>query len=57
MGIYVAKKTFEDFRLVFLDGMDRPAAWMPGRVIGTLITLSVKMDAVQPAELGAANGR
>jgi anti-sigma regulatory factor (Ser/Thr protein kinase) len=57
MGIYVAKKTFEDFRLVFLDGMDRPAAWMPGRVIGTLITLSVKMDAGQPAELGAASGR
>jgi hypothetical protein len=57
MGIYVAKKTFEDFRLVFLDGMDRPASWMPGRVIGTLITLSVKMDAAQPAEIGAANGR
>lgn len=57
MGIYVAKKTFEDFRLVFLDGMDRPAAWMPGRVIGTLITLSVKMDAAQPAELGAVNER
>jgi len=52
----VAKKTFEDFRLVFLDGMDRPAAWMPGRVIGTLITLSVKMNAAEPAELGAANG-
>jgi anti-sigma regulatory factor (Ser/Thr protein kinase) len=44
MGIYVAKKTFDDFRVVFLDGMDRPASWMPGRVIGTLITLSVKME-------------
>jgi anti-sigma regulatory factor (Ser/Thr protein kinase) len=56
MGIYVAKKTFEEFRLVFLDGMDRPASWMPGRVIGTLITLSVKMDATQPAEIGAISG-
>jgi anti-sigma regulatory factor (Ser/Thr protein kinase) len=56
MGIYVAKKTFEDFRLVFLDGMDRPASWMPGRVIGTLITLSVKMDVPPMADPGAADG-
>ena len=39
MGIYVAKKTFDEFRLVFLDQQDRPAPWAPGQVAGTLITL------------------
>jgi anti-sigma regulatory factor (Ser/Thr protein kinase) len=41
MGLYIAKKTFEDFRLVFLDQQDRPAQWAPGQVAGTLITVSV----------------
>ena len=41
MGIYVAKKTFDGFRLVFLDSQDRQVSWAPGRVVGTLITLSV----------------
>jgi len=41
MGIYVAKKTFDVFRLVFLDAQDRQAPWAPGRVVGTLITLAV----------------
>ena len=41
MGIYVAKKTFEEFRLVFLDSRDRPMPWVPGQTVGTLITLSV----------------
>ena len=41
MGIYVAKKTFDEFRLVFLDAQDRPAPWAPGVVAGTLITLGV----------------
>jgi anti-sigma regulatory factor (Ser/Thr protein kinase) len=42
MGIYVAKKTFHEFRLLFLDAQDRPAPWAPGRVVGTLITLAVR---------------
>jgi anti-sigma regulatory factor (Ser/Thr protein kinase) len=41
MGIYVAKKTFDDFRLVFLDDRDQPTSWTPGKTAGTLITLSV----------------
>ncbi|MGA2642044.1 MAG: ATP-binding protein, partial [Spirochaetia bacterium] len=41
MGIYVAKKTFDDFRLVFLDDRDQPMSWRPGKTVGTLITLSV----------------
>lgn len=41
MGIYVAKKTFDEFRLVFLDENDQPTPWAPGRTAGTLITLSV----------------
>ncbi len=41
MGIYVAKKTFDEFRLVFLDEKDRPMEWAAGRTVGTLITLAV----------------
>jgi anti-sigma regulatory factor (Ser/Thr protein kinase) len=41
MGIYVAKKTFDDFRLVFLDERDQPMAWTAGKTTGTLITVSV----------------
>jgi anti-sigma regulatory factor (Ser/Thr protein kinase) len=44
MGIYVAKKTFDEFRLVFLDAQDRPTSWQPGVCAGTLITLSVSAD-------------
>jgi anti-sigma regulatory factor (Ser/Thr protein kinase) len=41
MGIYVAKKTFDEFRLVFLDSRDRQTPWQPGVCAGTLITLTV----------------
>ena len=41
MGIYVAKKTFDEFRLVFLDERDQPMSWRPGETAGTLIVLSV----------------
>ena len=44
MGIYVARKTFDDFRLVFLDVNDRPSPWTPGQTAGTLITLSLGME-------------
>lgn len=42
MGIYIAKKTFDDFRLVFLDDRDRPGPWVQGRIAGTLITLTAR---------------
>jgi anti-sigma regulatory factor (Ser/Thr protein kinase) len=42
MGIYVAKKTFDDFHLVFLDERDQPMSWRPGETVGTLIVLSVR---------------
>ncbi len=41
MGIYVAKKTFDEFRLEFFDEKDQPMPWVKGRTVGTLITLSV----------------
>jgi anti-sigma regulatory factor (Ser/Thr protein kinase) len=54
MGIYVAKKTFDEFRLVFLDPRDRPTAWAPGACAGTLITLAV--TAADRGEGKDANG-
>ena len=41
MGIYIAKKTFEDFRLIFLDERDQPMAWIAGKTTGTLIAVSI----------------
>jgi anti-sigma regulatory factor (Ser/Thr protein kinase) len=56
MGIYVAKKTFDELRLVFLDDHDRPIPFTPGGTVGTLITLTVSMDAAEApaAKEGAA---
>ena len=54
MGIYVAKKTFDVFRLVFLDAQDRQAPWGPGRVVGTLITLAA--HTVETQEGSSAGG-
>jgi anti-sigma regulatory factor (Ser/Thr protein kinase) len=56
MGIYVAKKTFDAFRLVFLDDRDQPSPWIPGATVGTLITLSVSMRA-EDSPREAANGK
>jgi anti-sigma regulatory factor (Ser/Thr protein kinase) len=41
MGIYVAKKTFDEFRLVFFDESEQTTSWSPGKTVGTLIVLSV----------------
>lgn len=41
MGIYIAKKTFDEFRLIFLDEHDQPMEWTAGRTAGTLITASI----------------
>lgn len=41
MGIYLAKKSFEHFQLLFLDEKDSPMSWMPGRISGTLIRLDL----------------
>jgi anti-sigma regulatory factor (Ser/Thr protein kinase) len=69
MGIYVARKTFDEFRLVFLDERDQPMAFLPGKTAGTLITLAVStgVDAAEPtpresgragaAREGAGNGK
>jgi anti-sigma regulatory factor (Ser/Thr protein kinase) len=54
MGIYVARKTFDEFRLVFLDERDRPMDYFPGKTAGTLITLAVSM-AMDAGE--AVNGK
>jgi anti-sigma regulatory factor (Ser/Thr protein kinase) len=41
MGIYIAKKTFEEFRLIFLDERDQPMSWTAGKTTGTLIIVSI----------------
>jgi anti-sigma regulatory factor (Ser/Thr protein kinase) len=51
MGLYIAKKTFDDFRLVFLDQQDRPTHWAPGQIAGTIITVSV---GTKPAAVAAS---
>jgi anti-sigma regulatory factor (Ser/Thr protein kinase) len=56
MGIYVAKKTFDEFRLVFLDERDQPMMWRPGETVGTLITLSVSTRGAADAATHAKKG-
>jgi anti-sigma regulatory factor (Ser/Thr protein kinase) len=41
MGLLIAKKTFDRFRLLFLDGKGSPAPWDPGNTAGTLIRLEI----------------
>ena len=50
MGIYIAKKTFDRFRLEFLDKRDLPVPWIAGRIVGTRITLELFLEGV-PDEL------
>jgi len=57
MGIYVAKKTFDDFRLVFLDHRDQPMSWKQGETAGTLIILSVGTRAEPDAPSGSGGSR
>jgi anti-sigma regulatory factor (Ser/Thr protein kinase) len=57
MGIYVAKKTFDDFRLVFLDDRDQPMSWKPGETAGTLIVLSVGTRGAPDAAQGDGGSR
>ena len=45
MGIFVAKKTFDHFHLQFLDERDMPSPFVPGRIVGTLITLDLAAEA------------
>lgn len=54
MGIYVAKKTFDEFRLEFLDQDGQPMPWEKGKTEGTLITLAVSTGA-HGAEPGQAD--
>jgi anti-sigma regulatory factor (Ser/Thr protein kinase) len=41
MGIYLAKKTFDHFQLIFLDENDTPTPWSPGGIVGTLIRIDL----------------
>lgn len=41
MGLYIAKKSFDEFHLLFLDGKGTPVPWTPGATAGTLIRLSI----------------
>jgi anti-sigma regulatory factor (Ser/Thr protein kinase) len=56
MGIIVAKKTFDSFRLQFLDERDMPSPFVPGRIAGTLITLELTTAAPAAAESARAGG-
>ncbi len=57
MGIYVARKTFDDFRLVFLDHRDQPMSWKPGETAGTLIVLSVGTRGAPEVPRGGTGSR
>ncbi len=57
MGLYIAKKTFDDFRLVFLDQQDRPTQWAPGQIAGTIITVSVGTKPAAATESEADDGK
>jgi hypothetical protein len=42
---------------VFLDEKDRPSPWVPGRTVGTLITLSVEIAPDATVRMETANGQ
>ncbi len=54
MGIIVAKKTFDSFHLQFLDERDMPSPFVPGRIVGTLITLELPTAAAAADAAGPA---
>jgi anti-sigma regulatory factor (Ser/Thr protein kinase) len=41
MGLYVAKKTFPEFTLIFVDGQGKACPWFSGTVRGTKIDLGL----------------
>lgn len=53
MGLYVAKKTFRDFRLDFVDGASAPCPWFSGKVRGTRIELGLPLVASPSPDLPA----
>ena len=42
MGLFVVKKTFQDFNILFLDHNGNIIPWAPGQVHGTTITVGIK---------------
>jgi anti-sigma regulatory factor (Ser/Thr protein kinase) len=42
MGIFLAKKTFERFQLIFVDEKATPVPWTPGKIEGTLIRMGLR---------------
>jgi signal transduction histidine kinase len=57
MGLYIAKKSFDQFLLLFLDGKGAPVPWTPGTTAGTLIRLSIATGADGRNTKGADGGR
>ncbi|HVP18675.1 MAG TPA: ATP-binding protein [Spirochaetia bacterium] len=49
MGLYVARKTFDTFQIMFLDGNGKPRQWEHGSVAGTVINLTARVDARETA--------
>lgn len=56
MGLYIARKTFDSIQIQFVDNSGRPTSWDQGRVAGTVINLSAKVDKTD-ARREAANER
>ncbi len=56
MGIIVARKTFDSFHLQFFDERSMPSPFVPGRIVGTLITLELTTAASPAAESARAGG-
>ena len=44
IGISIAKKTFDRFRLEFLDKRDMPVPWIEGRIMGTRVTAEIFLE-------------
>lgn len=49
MGLYVAKKTFPKFRLVFVDSQGKACPWFSGTVKGTKIDLGLPIMEGDPS--------
>jgi anti-sigma regulatory factor (Ser/Thr protein kinase) len=52
IGLYVVKKTFDSFKLYFIDEKLKPVRWESGKARGTCIELQLKVN----SRRGAADG-
>jgi len=44
MGLYIARKTFDTVQIQFFDDAGRPISWERGKVVGTVISLSARVE-------------